>query len=112
MSVLIAGARTLPPGPLVWRVANLPDPAQAEAGAGPRGLVAQAAGRVWLFTLATAGAPPSPGTQVAEIGPLQRVQASRYLLRVNEARGAPGSITAPHTHPGSEVFYVLTGETT
>ncbi len=36
--------------------------------------------------------------------------ATRYLLRVNEASGPPGSITAVHTHPGSEAFYVLAGE--
>jgi hypothetical protein len=36
--------------------------------------------------------------------------ATQYLLRINEASGPPGSITPVHTHPGSESFYVVTGE--
>ncbi|MGO7396212.1 cupin domain-containing protein, partial [Rhizobium ruizarguesonis] len=50
------------------------------------------------------------GIKVAEIGPLPPVKASEYLLRVNHAGGAPGTKTAIHTHPGSEVFYVLAGK--
>jgi uncharacterized cupin superfamily protein len=38
------------------------------------------------------------------------VTAPQYLLRINEATGAPGSATAVHSHPGSEAFYVLSGE--
>jgi quercetin dioxygenase-like cupin family protein len=48
---------------------------------------------------------------VAEVGPIPRVVATRYLLRINEGSGPPGSITPAHTHPGSEAFYVLAGET-
>lgn len=33
-----------------------------------------------------------------------------YLLRINDASGAPGSITPVHSHPGSEAFFVLAGE--
>jgi quercetin dioxygenase-like cupin family protein len=40
------------------------------------------------------------------------VVATQYLLRINEASGPPGSITPVHTHPGSEAFYVLSGEQT
>jgi hypothetical protein len=42
---------------------------------------------------------------------LPRVVAPEYLLRINEATG-PGSITPVHSHPGSEVFYVLAGQQT
>jgi mannose-6-phosphate isomerase-like protein (cupin superfamily) len=74
-------------------------------------LVADSAGKVWLFTLGAAGAGSSPGgTKIAEVGPLPPVEAPEYLLRINEASGPPGSITAVHTHPGSEAFYVLSGE--
>ena len=38
------------------------------------------------------------------------MQAPQYLLRINEASGAPGSVTSVHSHPGSEAFYVLAGE--
>src|SRR4029077_5691076 len=48
--------------------------------------------------------------KVSEVGPITRVAAPQYLLRINEARGAPGSVTPVHSHPGSEAFYVLAGE--
>jgi uncharacterized cupin superfamily protein len=40
------------------------------------------------------------------------VVASEYLLRINEGSGPPGSASSVHTHPGSEAFYVLAGEST
>jgi uncharacterized RmlC-like cupin family protein len=49
------------------------------------------------------------GHKVAEIGPIPRITASSYLLRVNSATGSPGAKTRVHTHPGSETFYVLSG---
>jgi quercetin dioxygenase-like cupin family protein len=52
------------------------------------------------------------GTKVAEVGPLPAVKATNYLLQVNEASGPPSAITPQHSHPGSETFYVLNGETT
>jgi len=101
----------LPAGPLVWRLENFPTLAQAEAAAGSTALVAQSAGKVWLFTLGPAGGASVGGTKVAEVGPIPKVVATQYLLRINEASGPPGSVTPVHTHPGSEAFYVLAGET-
>jgi hypothetical protein len=101
----------LPPGPLVWRLENFPGLAQAQAAAGPTGLAAEAGGKVWLFTLGPAGGASAGGTRVVEVGPITPVTASQYLLRINEASGPPGSVTSVHTHPGSEAFYVLAGET-
>jgi hypothetical protein len=101
----------LPAGPLVWRLENFPALAQAEAAAGPTALVAQAAGKVWLFTLGPAGGMSAGATVIAEVGPIPKVVAKQYLLRINEASGPPGSVTPVHTHPGSEAFYVLAGET-
>jgi hypothetical protein len=101
---------TLPQGTLHWRIETFPTRDAAQAAAGPWSLVAEADGRVWLFTLAGAGHTTAGGTPVAEVGPIPRVNAPQYLLRINEATGAPGSATAVHTHPGSEAFYVLSGE--
>jgi len=118
----------LPPGALYWRIERFSNGlygsgvdqygnpvddalARAQAAAGPWSLVAQAAGDVWLFTLGPAGGSSLEGTKVAEVGPIPRVVAKRYLLRINEGSGPPGSITKPHSHPGSEAFYVLAGET-
>ncbi len=101
----------LPPGPLFWRLENFPALGEAQAAAGPTALVAQAGGKVWLFTLGPAGGVSAGGTKVAEVGPVPSVVATQYLLRINEASGPPGSVTAVHSHPGSEAFYVLAGET-
>jgi hypothetical protein len=100
----------LPPGELFWRIETVPDAGAARASAGPWSLVAEAEGKTWLFTLGPKGGGTPGGSRVAEVGPIPRVTAPQYLLRINEASGAPGSITAVHMHPGSEAFYVLRGE--
>jgi hypothetical protein len=100
----------LPAGQLFWRIENFSALAQAQAAASPSSVVAESAGKVWLFTLGPAGGSSAGGTKVAELGPIPRVVAPQYLLRINEASGPPGSITPVHTHPGSEAFYVLAGE--
>jgi quercetin dioxygenase-like cupin family protein len=101
----------LPAGPLFWRLENFASLAEAQAAAGATSLAVQAGGKAWLFTLGAAGGSTPGGSAVTEVGPLPTVVAKRYLLRINEAIGVPGSITKPHTHPGSEAFYVLAGET-
>jgi len=118
----------LPPGPLYWRIETftwglagsgvdeygneVPGALeQAKAAAGPWSLVAEAEGQVWLFTLGAPGGASAGATKVAEVGPISRVVAKEYLLRVNEGSGPPGSATTVHSHPGSEAFYVLSGET-
>lgn len=100
----------LPAGPLFWRIENFTALAQAQAAAGTWALVAESSDKVWLFTLGPAGGSSVGGTKVAEFGPIPRIVAPQYLLRINEASGPPGSITPVHTHPGSEAFLVLAGE--
>ena len=100
----------LPEGPLFWRIENFPALAQAQAAAGPTALVAEAAGKVWLFTLGPKDGATAGASKVAEIGPVPQIAASEYLLRINRAGGPPGAKTSVHTHPGSEAFYVLTGK--
>ncbi len=100
----------LPAGPLFWRIENFPTLSQAQAAAGPTGLAAEAAGKIWLFTLGAKGAPSAGGSAVAEIGPVPPITAPEYLLRINKTGGPPGVKTPVHTHPGSETFYVLTGQ--
>ncbi len=103
--------KTLPPGPLYWRVETLPSlaDAQAKAAAGDTVLAAEVSGKVWLFTLGAKGGATSGASKVAEIGPVPVIAAPEYLLRINHASGPPGSKTPVHSHPGSEAFYVLTG---
>ena len=100
----------LPDGQLFWRIDNFPTLAQAQAAAGATALAAEAGGKAWLFTLGAKGGSSTGGTMVAEVGPVPPFPAPEYLLRINSAGGAPGARTPVHTHPGSESFYVLTGE--
>ena len=74
----------LPTGPLFWRVEMFPTMAEAQAASGPHGLITEAAGKVWLFTLGPQGQGAPRGNKVAEIRPLPTVSATQYLLRVNE----------------------------
>jgi hypothetical protein len=114
--------KKLPAGPLYWRVETFPSIDQAKAAAGADGwnpntvsyettaaLVAEIAGKVYLFTLGQKGGATAGGTKVAEIGPVPPLTAPEYLLRVNHGSGPPGSRTPTHTHPGSEAFYVVEG---
>jgi quercetin dioxygenase-like cupin family protein len=102
----------LPPGPLFWRVDTFPTLAEAQAAANPTALAAEVAGKAWLFTLGPPGGSSPGGSKVAEIGPVPSIAAPEYLLRVVRSGGPPGAETPVHTHPGSETFYVLSGELT
>ena len=103
----------LPAGPLFWRIETFPTLADAQAAAqganGATSLAAEISGKAWLFTLGPSGGATPGATRVAEVGPVPPVQAPEYLLRINHASGPPGARTAPHSHPGSEAFYVLKG---
>ena len=100
----------LPAGPLFWRIENFPTLAGAQAAAGPTGLAAEVAGKVWLFTLGPKEQSSAGGSEVTEIGPVPPITAPEYLLRINNTGGPPGVKTPIHTHPGSETFYVITGQ--
>jgi mannose-6-phosphate isomerase-like protein (cupin superfamily) len=100
----------LPAGPLYWRIETFPTLAQAQAAGGPTSLAAEVAGKVWLFTLGPKGGRAAGATEIAEIGPIPTITAPEYLLRINDATGSPGAKTPVHAHPGSETFYVLSGE--
>jgi quercetin dioxygenase-like cupin family protein len=102
----------LPDGAVYWRVETFPSLAAAQAAAGPFSLTADASGQSWLFTLGRAGERTPGAAFIAEIGPVPRVTAARYTLRVNHAHAPPGSATSVHMHPGSEAFYVLRGQLT
>ena len=99
----------LPSGELYWRIEKFPSKAAAAAAAGPWSLVAESYDATWLFTLGPkAGSTPN-GVKMAEVGPIPRVTAKEYLLRINAASGQPGSTTPIHSHPGSEAYFVLRG---
>jgi mannose-6-phosphate isomerase-like protein (cupin superfamily) len=114
--------KALPAGLWYWRIENFPTLAQAQAAIGPdrwnpdtvsydaaTSLAAEAAGKAWLFTLGPRGGATPGASKVAEIGPVPKITASEYLLRINHTGGAPGVKTPVHSHPGSETFYVVAG---
>jgi hypothetical protein len=92
----------LPAGPLYWQIENFPTRAEAEAAAGPLSLAAEADGKAWLLTLGPEGAPTHGGTMVAQVGPLEEVMASEYLLSIREGVAPAGAKTMVHTHPCTE----------
>jgi mannose-6-phosphate isomerase-like protein (cupin superfamily) len=102
----------LPAGDLFWSIEMFPSLERAQTAAGAWGLVAQFGGRSLLFSLGPAGRSSEGGAKVAQVGPIARVTAPEYLLRINDASGPPGSITPVHSHPGSEAFFVVSGEQT
>ena len=93
--------RRPPPGLIPWppRPVGLPPPADRPH-----------AQRVRRRPLGAPGGATPGGTKVTEFGPVPRISAPAYLLRINEATGPSGAITSIHSHPGSESFYVLRGE--
>lgn len=101
--------KELPPGPHFWRIENFATLEQAQAAAGPTGVVSESPGKVWLFTLGTKGGASPGSTRVAEVGPLPPVQAPEYALRITHVTAPPGWRSPTHSHPGSEAFYVLRG---
>lgn len=102
----------LPADPMYWHVAKFKSLDEAEAAAGEHALAAEAFGSAWLFSLGSEDAKKNGGEVVAAIGPIPRVEAENYLLRVNTGTAMPGAMTSIHTHPGVEAFYVLEGELT
>lgn len=101
--------KQLPAGPLYWQIETFPTLHEAQEAASDTSLVAEASGKIWLFTLGPQNGPARGGTKVIEIGPVPPIAAPEYLLRINHAWGPPGAITRRHSHPGSEAFYVLAG---
>jgi len=119
----VAGARqlavkpftTLPNGVLFLRFETFSAKNDAERTETPASAVVEWAGKIWLITLGPKGQRSSGGTLVAEVGPVPDVPAApRYVLDVNEANFGPEMraevARQVHTHPGPEIFYLLTGE--
>lgn len=101
----------LPQAPMFWHLDTYPTRAEAAAAKGPRGIVVESLGMVWLFTIDVAGWRSPAGKHVAEIGPLPVGTDSGYSAQYMEAVFTPGMTAPAHRHPGPEAWYTLTGET-
>jgi quercetin dioxygenase-like cupin family protein len=95
--------------PLYWHLDTYPTVAAATAARQGHGTVAQAHGRVWLFTIAEGEWRPQGGERVARVGPLPLVAGRAYAAYYIEGVVPPGARTPAHRHPGPEAWYVLEG---
>jgi len=105
---------TLPSGKLVLRLQNFATIDAAHSAATPTSAVVEAGGRIWLLTVSAKGQRSHDGQFVTEIDLPPVPYASNYIMDVAEADLGPANkeavARAVHTHPGPEVFYLLTGE--
>jgi quercetin dioxygenase-like cupin family protein len=95
--------------PLYWHLDSYPTVAAATAARRGRGTVAEAHGRVWLFTIAEADWRPQGGERVARVGPLPLTAGRAYIAYYIEGVVPQGARTPPHRHAGPEAWYVLEG---
>jgi quercetin dioxygenase-like cupin family protein len=100
----------LPRGPLFWYLDTYPDLKAAQAAKGPNGTVAEAYGKIWVFTIAARGTRPATAARVAEIGPLPTVSAREHAAVYTEGTYKPGTKSDVHRHPGAEAWHILEGE--
>ena len=102
---------SLPPGPLVWRFENFSRVEAAQKASTPASVVVEAAGKVWLLTLATKGGRTKGGTLAAETELLPPIPPGpSYEIVVAEADLGPDANVMTHKHSGPETWYLLSGE--
>jgi quercetin dioxygenase-like cupin family protein len=98
-----------PATPLFWHLDAYPTRAAATEARRGRGTVAEAHGRVWLFTIAEAAWRPEGGERVARVGPLPLTPGRVYTAYYIEGVVPPGARTPAHRHAGPEAWYILQG---
>jgi quercetin dioxygenase-like cupin family protein len=99
-----------PTEPIYWHIDRFDSLEAARKGAGPDGVPAEAHGSVWLMTVEARSEAHHGGRHVAWIGPLAVPTAGRQSMRVASSLLGPGTTTPVHSHPGPEVFYIVSGE--
>src|ERR1700730_15204460 len=96
---------------IFWHLDPYPTRPAADAAKGPRGIVVESLGKIWLLSIENAGWRPVGGERVAEIGPLRIVAGEKYSAQYMEAIFTPGMTAPTHTHSGPAAWYTLAGET-
>jgi len=95
-----------------WHLDVYPTRPEAEKARGPRGIVVESLGKVWLLTIEKAGWRPAlKGERIAEIGPLPVTAGEQYSAVFMEAIMTPGMTSAVHFHSGPEAWYTEAGAT-
>ena len=94
-----------------WHLDTYPSRAAADAAKGPRGIIVESLGKIWLLTIESKDWRPSSGNRIAEIGPLAVIAGESYSAQYMEAIFNPGMTAPAHVHSGPEAWYTLAGET-
>jgi quercetin dioxygenase-like cupin family protein len=94
-----------------WHLDAYPTRAEAEADKGPRGIVFESLGKVWLMTIEDETWRPAHGNRIAQIGPLPVTSGEEYSTQFMEAVFTPGMTAPGHIHSGAEAFFMVAGET-
>ena len=105
-----AAVADLGAGPVYWHLDTFLTLNAARAANSERGNVAEAFGKVWLFTLGPASWRPAGGEHVATIVPLPVRANGRYTASYMQAATKPGFRTDIHQHGGPEALFTLSGE--
>lgn len=103
---------SLPKGDLYWTAETFPNLDAAKAAMTDTAVAVEIDGTPWLLTLGAEDKVGHGGHWRTSIGPIDRFEASSYMLRINVSDAPPGTKTSVHSHPGSEAMYVLSGEVT
>ncbi len=97
-------------GQMYWRIDRFADRRSAEAARGPKSVVVEVYGTVWLLAVTSDGPEQLRGAPVAVIGPLPVASNTKYIADYMEGTFSPGMRSIAHRHPGPEAFYNLEGE--
>ena len=97
--------------PAFWHLDTYPTRAAAEADKGPRGVIVESRGKVWLLTIENEKWSAAHGTHMATIGPLGIIAGEKYSTQYMEAVFTPGMTAPTHVHSGPEAWYAQAGET-
>jgi quercetin dioxygenase-like cupin family protein len=102
---------SLPAGEIFWHIDRFPSKEAAAAAAIATGVVAEAFGSTWLFTLEKKAWQGKGGHHVAVIGPLVTPTAPSYAAEYLRSIFPPGTMAPLHVHSGPEAFYAVDGDT-
>ena len=94
-----------------WHLDQYPTRAAAQADKGPRGVVVESFGKVWLMTIDDNNWRSAHGNRIAEIGPLPVIAGEKYSAQLMEADFTPGMIAPSHRHSGPEAWFAVSGQT-
>jgi quercetin dioxygenase-like cupin family protein len=94
-----------------WHLDTYATRAAAEADKGPRSMVVESLGKVWLLTIDEDSWRPAKGQRVTKIGPLPVIAGEKYSAQYMEAIFTPGMTSVIHNHSGPEAWYTMSGET-